>query len=273
MSRKEHLVYLASSRRMWNISLCMAAFSFLPSTFVYATADNPSEEIVLAMNLVQQQRTVKGVVVDVNGEPIIGANVKAVGSTTGTITDVNGEFSLTVATDATLEISFIGYKAQKVTVGASNKVTVTLKEDTEVLDEVVITGFGMAQKKATLTGAVSSVRSEDIARSSAVTAGGALVGKIAGVNTRQQDGRPGAETALQIRNMGTPLFVIDGVISDSGQFSQMDFNDIESVSVLKDASAALYGVRAANGVVVVTTKKGVRNSKNTVSVNAYYGWL
>lgn len=272
MSRKEHLVYLASSRRMWNISLCMAAFSFLPSTFVYATADNPSEEIVLAMNLVQQQRTVKGVVVDVNGEPIIGANVKAVGSTTGTITDVNGEFSLTVATDATLEISFIGYKAQKVTVGASNKVTVTLKEDTEVLDEVVITGFGMAQKKATLTGAVSSVRSEDIARSSAVTAGGALVGKIAGVNTRQQDGRPGAETALQIRNMGTPLFVIDGVISDSGQFSQMDFNDIESVSVLKDASAALYGVRAANGVVVVTTKKGVRNSKNTVSVNAYYGW-
>lgn len=229
MSRKEHLVYLASSRRMWNISLCMAAFSFLPSTFVYATADNPSEEIVLAMNLVQQQRTVKGVVVDVNGEPIIGANVKAVGSTTGTITDVNGEFSLTVATDATLEISFIGYKAQKVTVGASNKVTVTLKEDTEVLDEVVITGFGMAQKKATLTGAVSSVRSEDIARSSAVTAGGALVGKIAGVNTRQQDGRPGAETALQIRNMGTPLFVIDGVISDSGQFSQMDFNDIESV--------------------------------------------
>ena len=82
----------------------------------------------------------------------------------------------------------------------------------------------------------------------------------------------GLKQALQIRNMGTPLFVIDGVISDTGQFSQMDFNDIESISVLKDASAALYGVRAANGVVVVTTKKGSRNSKNTVSVNAYYGW-
>lgn len=128
--------------------------------------------------------------------------------------------------------------------GEARQITVTLQEDTQVLDEVVITGFGMSQKKATLTGAVSSIKSEEIARSSAVTAGGALVGKIAGVNTRQQDGRPGAETALQIRNMGTPLFVIDGVISDTGQFSQMDFNDIESISVLKDASAALYGVRS-----------------------------
>lgn len=123
-----------------------------------------------------------------------------------------------------------------------------------------------------MTGAVSAIKSTDIERSAASTASGALVGKIAGLNTRMQDGRPGASTALQIRNMGTPLFVIDGVQSDEGQFNNMDFNDIENISILKDASAAIYGIRAANGVVVVTTKKGQQKSKNTVSVNAYYGW-
>ncbi|WP_418696574.1 SusC/RagA family TonB-linked outer membrane protein [Bacteroides sp.] len=271
MCKKEQLFWLTSRSKMWSIP-CMVAFSLLPSTYSFASAGNPATETVLTVNSVQQQRTVKGVVVDVNGEPVIGANVKMVGSTTGTITDIDGAFTLSVNGNATIEISFIGYETKKVTVGASNTINVTLKEDAKVLDEVVITGFGMSQKKATLTGAVSSINSDEIARSSATTAGGALVGKIAGVNTRQQDGRPGAETALQIRNMGAPLFVIDGIISDSGQFSHMDFNDIESISVLKDASAALYGVRAANGVVVITTKKGKRNTKNTVSVNAYYGW-
>ncbi len=132
--------------------------------------------------------------------------------------------------------------------------TITLKEDSETLDEVVVTGFGLAQKKATLTGAISSVGDEDISRSVASTASGALVGKIAGLNTRQVDGRPGASTTIQIRNMGTPLFVIDGIQSDEGQFNNLDFNDIESISVLKDASASIYGVRAANGVVVVMPK-------------------
>ena len=148
----------------------------------------------------------------------------------------------------------------------------SLKEDAQALDEVVVTGFGLSQKKATLTGAISTVGSDDISRSVASTASGALVGKLAGINSRQVDGRPGASTSIQIRNMGTPLFVIDGVQSDEGQFNNIDFNDIESVTVLKDASAAIYGVRAANGVVVVTTKKGRRNTKNTVTINGYYGW-
>ena len=270
MKSKEQVFWFLSHNKMWCIPLCLAAFSLLPGSYTHAASI--IDENTLIVNSTQQQRIVKGTVIDANGEPLIGVNVKEVGGSTGTITDINGEFSLNVAPKTKLEISFIGYQTQNVTVGEARQITVTLQEDTQVLDEVVITGFGMSQKKATLTGAVSSIKSEEIARSSAVTAGGALVGKIAGVNTRQQDGRPGAETALQIRNMGTPLFVIDGVISDTGQFSQMDFNDIESISVLKDASAALYGVRAANGVVVVTTKKGSRNSKNTVSVNAYYGW-
>ena len=272
MRKKEQMFWLASRSRMWRIPLCMAAFSLLPSAYSFASAENPATETVLAVNSVQQQRTVKGIVIDANGEAVIGANVKEPGSTTGTITDMNGEFSLSVGPKATLEISFIGYTTQKVNVGASNTVKVILKEDTKVLDEVVITGFGMSQKKATLTGAVAAIASTDIERSNATTASGALVGKIAGINTRQNDGRPGASTQLQIRNMGAPLYVIDGVVSDDGQFNNMDFNDIESISILKDASAAIYGVRAANGVVVVTSKKGQRNSKNSVSINAYYGW-
>ncbi|WP_321333732.1 TonB-dependent receptor [uncultured Bacteroides sp.] len=274
MCKKEQMFCLASHSRMWCIPFCMAAFSLLPGAYSSANADNLALETALIANSVQQQRTVKvkGVVLDTNGESVIGANVKEVGGGAGTITDINGEFSLDISPRAVLEISFIGYSTQRVSVNASNSVKVTLSENTKVLDEVVITGFGMSQKKATLTGAVSSIKSDDIEHSSAATASGALVGKIAGLNTRQQDGRPGSSTALQIRNMGDPLFVIDGVQSDGGQFNNLDFNDIESISILKDASAAIYGIRAANGVVVVTTKKGRRNTKNTVSLNAYYGW-
>ena len=169
----------------------MVAFSLLPSTYSFASAGNPATETVLTVNSVQQQRTVKGVVVDVNGEPVIGANVKMVGSTTGTITDIDGAFTLAVNGNATIEISFIGYQTQKVTVGASNTINVTLKEDAKVLDEVVITGFGMSQKKASLTGAITAIKSTDIERSNSTTSAGALIGKIAGINTRQTDGRPG----------------------------------------------------------------------------------
>ena len=272
MRKKEQMFWLASRSRMWRIPLCMAAFSLLPSAYSFASAENPATETVLAVNSVQQQRTVKGIVIDANGEAVIGANVKEPGSTTGTITDMNGEFSLSVGPKATLEISFIGYTTQKVNVGASNTVKVILKEDTKVLDEVVITGFGMSQKKATLTGAVAAIASTDIERSNATTASGALVGKIAGINTRQNDGRPGASTQLQIRNMGAPLYVIDGVVSDDGQFNHMDFNDIESISILKDASsAAIYGSRAANGVILITTRQG-QSGKVKVSYDGFVGF-
>lgn len=221
----------------------------------------------------QQQKVVKGKVLDSSGTPVIGANIVEKGTTNGTISDMDGNFSLNVGNKAILIVSYIGYKEQAVVVPAGGgNLSITLQEDSETLEEVVVTGFGLAQKKATLTGAVTAVGSEEISRSVASTASGALVGKIAGLNTRQVDGRPGATTSIQIRNMGNPLYVIDGVQSDAGQFNNIDFNDIESISVLKDASAAIYGVRAANGVIVVTTKKGKRNSKNTVSLNAYYGW-
>lgn len=270
IKKTDKQLWLIGQSKMWRLPLCLTAFSLLPCS--YANAVEASVKDATEVSATQQQQVAKGVVVDANGEPLIGVNVKEVGGTGGTITDIDGAFSLNVATGTKLEFSFIGFKTQVITVKNSRPMTVSMQEDSQALEEVVITGFGMAQKKATLTGAVSSVKSEDIARSSATTATGALVGKIAGVNTRQQDGRPGSGTQLQIRNMGTPLYVIDGVQSDEGQFNNIDFNDIENISILKDASASLYGVRAANGVVVVTTKKGARNSKNTVSVNAYYGW-
>lgn len=216
--------------------------------------------------------TVKGVVLDISKDPIIGATVMEKGTNNGVMTDVDGAFSLNTGPNATLEVSYVGFTTQSIPVNGQRNITVTLLENPKLLDEVVVVGFGLEQKKGTMTGAVTSVGSDEIDRSVASTASGALVGKIAGLNTRQTDGRPGASTSIQIRNMGAPLYVIDGVQSDEGQFNNIDFNDIETISVLKDASASIYGVRAANGVVVVTTKKGRRNTKNTVTLNAYYGW-
>lgn len=224
-----------------------------------------------ALPEVQQNRSIKGVVKDAFGETIIGASVVVKGTTTGTVTDMDGNFSLDVPVGATLEVSYVGYLTQTV-VANSTSLSIVMKENSTQLSEVVVTGFGLAQKKATLTGAISSIGANDLSRSVSSTTSGALVGKIAGVNSRQTDGRPGSTTSIQIRNMGDPLYVIDGVQKDAGQFNNIDFNDIESIAVLKDASAAIYGVRAANGVVVVTTKKGGKNTKNTVSLNAYYGW-
>lgn len=163
----------------------------------------------------QEKKRITGTVVDAYGESIIGANVVEKGTTNGTITDINGRFTLTVAENAALIVSYIGYLAQEVR-ATDELLSISLKEDTQTLDEIVVTGFGLSQKKATLTGAIASVGADEISRSVATTASGALVGKLAGINTRQTDGRPGATTSLQIRNMGNPLYVIDGIQSDAG---------------------------------------------------------
>ncbi|MDU1889895.1 MAG: TonB-dependent receptor [Dysgonomonas sp.] len=269
---KKKQVFNFSSRR-WRIPLCAVAFSLLPTLYSASYNEVNASNSVLSANEVQQQkRTIKGLVVDNTGEPVIGATVKEKGTMNATMTDVSGEFTLSIAQGSVLEVSFVGYITQSVTVSGSDNVRVELKEDQHILDEVVVTGFGLSQKKATLTGAITTLGAEDISRSSASTVSSALTGKIAGVNTRQTDGRPGSGTQISIRNMGNPLYVIDGVQSDGEQFNNLDFNDIENITVLKDASASIYGVRAANGVVVVTTKRGKTNTKNTVSLNAYYGW-
>lgn len=225
----------------------------------------------LGQPVTTQSKKITGSVLDAKGEPIIGANVVVAGTTNGTITDLDGMFSLDMPNDARLEISYIGYITQVLTV-KGNTLKVIMKEDSQALEEVVVVGYGTGIKKESLTSSIAVIKADDIARTSAMNTSGALVGKIAGINSRQVDGRPGATAKLNIRNMGTPLYVIDGVQKDESSFNNIDFNDIESISVLKDASASIYGVRAANGVIVVTTKKGKKASKNMVSVNATYGW-
>ncbi len=226
-----------------------------------------------ASNIQQHKKTLSGKIVDAKGEPLIGVTVVEKGTENRTVSDIDGMYSLgTDSENPILVFSYIGYVNQEVKMGNRTSVAVTMHEDDQTLSEVVVQGFGIQQRKGSLTGAISSIGSKDVSRSLATTVSGALVGKIAGINNRMSDGRPGASTSLQIRNMGTPLYVIDGVIKDEGQFNNLDQNDIEQVSVLKDASAAIYGVRAANGVVVVTTKHGHRNQPLSVEVNGYYGW-
>lgn len=233
------------------------------------------------------QNQVTGHVADATGEPIIGANVTVKGTTVGTITDIDGNFTLEVgSTDGTLVVSFIGYKSAEAAIKGKSPINVILQEDTETLDEVVVVGYGTQNQKS-LTGAISDVKSESLTRSVSTTTAGALSGKIAGISTRAKDARPGKGISLEIRNMGAPLYVIDGIpyggntgndwlvnseVSGNDVFNSLNIEDIESITVLKDASAAIYGLRASNGVVLVTTKKGKKNEKVSINVNGYYGW-
>jgi len=246
---------------------------FKNSDISYKIMDNDLIVITTSSSAGMQQATpVKGAVTDHDGSPLPGVTVVVKGTTNGTITDADGNFSLgNVPSGGTLVFSFVGMRTVEMPAGHQKMFNIQMEEESVGLEEVVAVGYGI-QKRETLTGSISSINATDIQRSEATTTSTALVGKIAGVNARMSDGRPGNSTSIQIRNMGTPLYVIDGVQKDEGQFNNIDYNDIESISILKDASAAIYGVRAANGVVVVTTKKGKRNTKNVVNVKASYGW-
>ncbi|MDR1369271.1 MAG: TonB-dependent receptor [Dysgonamonadaceae bacterium] len=255
-----------NGKSMRKLLFLLALFLTGEFLFFHAFADEQSATVTQ-----QQVVEITGTVKDAVGETLAGVSIVVDGTSTGTSTNTDGWFSLKASTDVTLKISYIGYLPQTVKLNGRNKIDIVMKEDMLNLDEVVVVAYG-AQKKATLTGAISSVMSEEISRSAATTTSGALAGKISGVNSRLTDGRPGASTKINIRNMGTPLYVIDGVQKDEGQFNNIDFNDIESISILKDASASIYGMQAANGVVVVQTKRGNRGAKNTININSYYGW-
>lgn len=204
---------------------------------------------------------VVGAVLDDNGIPVIGASVIVKGTSKGTITDVNGKFSLDMDENLTLKVSYIGYVTTEYNVGNKKSVSITLKEDSKNLNEVVVVGYG-TQKKVNMTGAVTSVTiDQNTASRSITTVSAGLAGLVPGLEVRQTSGQPGRDGAsLRIRGMGTsnnsnPLIVIDGM--PDGDINRIDMNDVESVSVLKDAaSSAIYGSRAANGVILVTTKKG-----------------
>lgn len=227
----------------------------------------------VALPISAQLRMVQGTVIDSSGEPVIGANVKVNGSSTrGTITDINGEFKIEASTKEKLTISYIGYL--DVVVSAANvTLRVTMQDDNKTLEEVVVVGYG-TQKKATLTGAVSAVTNKEIAVTKNENVVNMLSGKIPGVRISQKSSQPGEfDTSIDIRGMGDPLIVVDGIPRDKAYFSRMDANEIESVSVLKDASAAIYGIRAANGVILVTSRHGeISNGKFDVTFSANYGW-
>ena len=203
------------------------------------------------------QTTATGVVVDASGEAIIGASVLEVGTSNGTITDFNGNFTLMVSDGAQLNISYVGYKPQ--TLAAAADMQIRLAEDTEVLEEVVVTGY-TTQRKADLTGAVSVVSASDLQKQQENNPMKALQGKVPGLNIAA-DGNPSGTTTIRIRGVGTlndndPLFIIDGVPTKAGMH-ELNPNDIESMQILKDAaSASIYGSRAANGVIIITTKRG-----------------
>lgn len=218
------------------------------------------------------KKTVTGLVKDASG-PIIGVNIVEKGTSNGTITDFDGKFTLQVAPDAVLVITYVGYLSREIKVTNQKTLTITMKEDTQTLDELVVVGYGTV-KKSDLTGSVSSVKAEDITKIATNSPVAALQGRAAGVSVSLGSGSPDATASIQIRGVGTPndsspLYVVDGFpMSDINYLSP---NDIESIEILKDASAcAIYGSRGANGVVVITTKKGKAGDLK-VNVNAYYG--
>lgn len=227
--------------------------------------------LLAGMNAWAQTKQVSGVVTDGTGETVIGASVLEKGTTNGTITDLDGKFILTVNENAVLQISYVGYTTLEVPVKGKTSFNITLKEDSEMLEEVVVVGYG-AQKKESVVGAISQVSNKELLQSPAANVSQAISGKIAGVITSQTSGAPGSDdTQIYIRGRATfagdaqPLVLVDGV---EREFSQIAPDDIETISVLKDASAtAVYGVRGANGVMLITTKRG-KEQKPEVSLTA-----
>ena len=253
----------------WMLILALGvAFAPVP---IWA-ADTDSQETA-ATAVVQQSVSVSGVVKDESGEPIIGASVVDKDNpSNGVITDIDGRFKLTLSGDAFM-VSYVGYVNQTISVkqGVSNY-EVVLKEDAELLDEVVVVGYGV-QKKANLTGSVAAVSTEDIATRVNTDVLASVQGQVPGVTIIS---RPGATPTINFRgrgNLGTsePLYVIDGVVSDATMFGALDPNSIESISFLKDAaSSSIYGARAAYGVVLVTTKSG-KEGHMRVTYDGYVG--
>lgn len=220
------------------------------------------------------QVELKGTVTDAaNQEPIPGVSIQVIGTDRGTITDIDGNYKLNLDENATLRFSFIGYKTQEVSVNGRSTINIELKEDIEALEEVVVVGYG-AIKKSDLTGSVTSIKGEELKTVPTANPVDALQGKVSGVQITNSSGAPGSSPIVRIRGVGTsgnpsPIYVVDGVITNDISF--LNSTDIESIEVLKDASAlAIYGNRGANGVIIVSTKLGEEGKKPTLSVSSEF---
>ena len=245
-------------------AFCLLLSAFSVNAAMAAPASAGTVDEVMA---VQQGKKVTGVVVDGAGEPVIGANVVVKGTTNGTITDFDGNYTIEgVPADGILVISYIGYLSQEIPVGNQSMIKVTLKEDTQTLDEVVVVGYG-TMKKSDVTGSISTAKGDDLVKNQSFSALDNLRGKVSGVNIFSNSSQPGAySNRVVIRGIATinsssnPLYVVDGVVMEN--FDLVNPNDIESMEVLKDASAAaIYGARGANGVIMVTTKRGKKDGE------------
>ena len=245
-------------------AFCLLLSAFSVNAAMAAPAPVGTVDEVMA---VQQGKKVTGVVVDGTGEPVIGANVVVKGTTNGTITDFDGNYTIEgVSANDVLVISYIGYLSQEVPVGNQSMIKVTLKEDTQTLDEVVVVGYG-TMKKSDVTGSISTAKGDDLVKNQSFSALDNLRGKVSGVNIFSNSSQPGAySNRVVIRGIATinsssnPLYVVDGVVMEN--FDLVNPNDIESMEVLKDASAAaIYGARGANGVIMVTTKRGKKDGE------------
>ncbi|MBQ6750023.1 MAG: SusC/RagA family TonB-linked outer membrane protein [Bacteroidaceae bacterium] len=241
--------------------------------------------LVLAVSLVLlpltaiAQTTISGVVRETNGEPIPGASVREKGTTNGAATDLDGKFSFKVSdAKATIVVSFVGYQTQEFALSGRKNLTITLLTDDELLDDVVVVGYGTMKKKL-VTGATVQVKGEDIAKMNTTNALTAMQSQTPGVNITQSSTQPGKGFKVNIRGAGTiakssPLLIIDGIVSGTADdgLNGLNPNDIERIDVLKDAaSAAIYGARAANGVILVTTKQG-KEGKLSLQYDGYVGW-
>ena len=231
--------------------------------------------LFLAAGVLSAQQTVTGAVSDETG-PLPGVSVLEKGTSNGVVSDFDGNYSITVSSaDAILEFSYLGFLTQEVTAN-SDQINVILVEGSNELEEVVVTGYG-TQKKATLTGSIATIGGEDLEKSSSPNLGTALAGKVAGLYIDTGNGAPGADNpAIRVRgtntfNNSSALIVIDGIPNRAGGLARINPADIESISVLKDASAAIYGARAANGVILITTKRG-KEGKAKVKITSNYGW-
>lgn len=261
--KNKQLAYVKSGLSM---ALCFLTFH-TATTF-------PLHAVTAQVSLHQQARKVTGTVKDAKGEPLLGVNVVVKGTTNGTITDLDGKYTLETEPGSTLVFSYIGYVTQAVA-ATGNPVNVVLKEDAQNLDEVVVVGYGTQQKKD-ITGSVAVVDTKDLLASSGSSATQQLQGKAAGVYIGQS-GSPGSPSMVRIRGINTvndngPLYVIDGVSTRNQDLSSLNPNDIESMQVLKDASsAAIYGAQAANGVILITTKKGTKSGQPQLTYDGYIG--
>lgn len=255
---------LMKSARNYKISMTriLAGVSLAFFASGIATAANESSSPHAdAIESILQQKAINGKVLDAAGEPIIGANVIVKGTTNGTITDIDGNFTLNVPSECILQVSYIGFNTQEVKVtSTTNNITVNLKEDTETLEEVVVVGYG-TQKKVNLSGSLSTINVSELTESRPITnVSHALSGLAAGVSVQMSSNQPGNDDAsIKVRGQGTlndssPLVIIDGA---EASINTVNPQDIETMTVLKDAaSSAIYGSRAANGVILITTKQG-----------------